>query len=465
MTFHLIPGVPRPSFATVHGPFDLLALSGPVNTSPAATGADVAKVQALLAGAGAFDLAPDDGPSGRADHRFGAALRGTLRTLGVAVDGLVNADGPTLRALAALPGRVTSPPGRASSAAPCRCCRHRRRRAWTGTPASSCAKPRTVSADYFARIWGMGMPGMANAIELLGRIGERDRSAARRAWRTLASRIATTDRPLLFAGDLVRTLSRNEFAAGENIVQKFLAGKLGTTVAVTRPVQMAQTPPPPVQIVPTRPVPAYRAQVFNNFQNVKAWSNFLGALQGVPGLSRAEQKAFADIFAAEGGLIADRSTVAGITQKTLDDIIARGHVIGIKAGTKPVGLNMNERVRVYRGYFDLALRRAGGSKAMRLIGDSDAASAFADVVFRHGSTGGGRIIQIAINVVSRNPVTVDGVVGPNTMKAFAELVADPSSRRALLQAIAGERRRAVANSPNLAGERARIDYFRFQRSP
>ena len=403
---------------------------------------------------------------GSASGRFNGALRGAQKTLSLIADGLVNTDGPTIRKLLATPGS-----GRFGAQA------RLMRRALPLIDAAATERLQrdadtvlrhrgsATLTDYLVKIWHLGAPGMLKTIELLGRVGERDRGLAANLRRGVAPRLAAADRPLLFAGDLVRSLSRDEFAAGEHPAQKFLAGKSPTTVPVTGPAQTAPPPPPPVQLVAPIPVPAYKQDVFKDRQNANAWPDFVSAVRGTPGLSRGEQKAFTDIFAAEGGVFPDGSTVAGITQTTLNDLIARGHVIGIAQGTKPGALNMAERVRVYRGYFDFALRRAGGSKAMRLIGDSNAAAAFADALFRHGSTGGGILIQKAINSITKNRVTIDGVVGRDTIKAFADLVAVPKSRHALFVAVAAERIHAVANHPNRAGELVRIDYFRFQKSP
>jgi hypothetical protein len=460
MTFHAFSGLPRPTLAESFGPFDLFALSGPVGSGPTNTGVDVAKVQTLLAAGEGLDLAPDDGPSGRADARFGGALRGVQKTLGLAVDGLVNPDGPTIQKLAATPG-----PGRFGAKA--RLIRSalplirgstadrmgRDADLVLGNPGSG----RVI--DHLIAIWNQGMPGMITAIDLLGRVGERDRGMAADLRRAVAPGLAAADRPLLFAGDLVRRLARDEFAAGENIVQK-------TITQSKQPAQHPKTPPPPpVQVPAPIPVPAYRRSVFQRPVNRTAWSDFSLAVLGTPGLSRVEQRAFTEFFAAEGGMAPDGSTVAGITSSTLDGLVRLGLLPGIKIGTSPKNLSMIERVRVYKAYFDDALHLTGGSSGLRHIQDQEVAAAFADTLLRNETIVRQNIIRSAINDVAPNRVAAAGKFRRDEIKALSNLAADPGTKRALLDAIVVHRKRVFANHPNKAGEFKRIEHFRFPRHP
>jgi lysozyme family protein len=177
------------------------------------------------------------------------------------------------------------------------------------------------------------------------------------------------------------------------------------------------------------------------------------------GISGPEARAFQEIFAAEGGRREDPRGAAssGITQGTLDDLIARGKVGGITSGTRPSQLSPDQRVDVYRGYFEDVMRGVGGSGALARIGDEDAAAAFGDTLFRHGRKGGTEAIQRAINGVAPGAVTVDGRIGPATLGAFDRLAHDPATRRRLLDALADERTKLAPL------ERERFDHFRFQR--
>lgn len=459
MTFNAFLGLPRPTLANTFGAFDLFSLSAPVGPWPVKAGRDVAKLQTLLAGGGVLDLAPDDGPSGLADARFGGALRGAQKVLDLTVDGLVNPDGPTIHKLAATPGpgllvaqaRLIRgvlpllPPSltdRLQKEAD-RVLRHSR----SGTV-----------TDHLVSIWNQGMPGKLNAIELLGLVGERDRATATRVRRTVAPGLTAAERPLLFAGDLVRTLAREEFAAGQNVVQKMIA----------QAQQLAPRPPtpPPPFISPTPiPVPAYKQSVFRLPANQTAWSDFHSAILATPGQSRNEQRAFTEFFAAEGGLDPDGSTVAGITPNTLDGLVRLGLLPGIRVGTLPKSLSMIERVRVYKAYFDDALYLTGGSSGLRRIGDQEIAAAFADTMLRNRTGDRQRIIRSAINDVVANRIATSGPFRRDDIKALSGLAADPGTKRLLLDAIAVHRKRVFANHPNKAGEFARIEHFRFPRRP
>jgi hypothetical protein len=86
-------------------------------------------------------------------------------------------------------------------------------------------------------------------------------------------------------------------------------------------------------------------------------------------------------------------------------------------------------------------------------------------VFLHGRSGGGRLIQNAINDVIPKRVNVDGAVGNKTIEAYKSLVADPTQRRRLLDALAKQRLDSVKNDPDFKGKEIRINHFRFQNSP
>ncbi len=448
-----------------HDPFDLFTLSAPVGPGAANQHRDVAKLEALLAGGGVLDLAPTDGPTGAFDDRLVRALRGAQKVLSQTIDGLVNAGGPTIQALMGAPGpaRLARQAGAVRTALPHIPAAIADGLRGLADDAVAGRGPDTL-AGLLAGVWGTS--GRIGAIELLGLVGERHRPAAARLRTTAAPLIAAAERPLLFAGDFVRALSREEAAQAAAKSGGAVTTSAGTgTIGSAGPSPPAPPPALPVQLPAPRPVPRYRQQVFTKRVNRTAWPDFLNAVQGTPGLSRAEQHTFTEIFAAEGGLDPDGTTVAGIEQPTLNRLIALGHVRAIKKGTPPTALSMAERVRVYKAYFDDALFRAGGTAALRRIGNAEATAAFADTVFRHGAPEGARLIQSAINDVGPQRVPVDGRIGRNTVKAFADLAADPRTRRALLGLLADHRARQFANHPNRKGELARIDYFRYRASP
>jgi hypothetical protein len=357
--------------------------------------------------------------------------------------------------------------------------------------------------DYLAGLWRRDEAGPVRMIELLGRVGERDQAKAFAMRRALASRIPAADRSLLFAGDLIRALSREEFEARENYFVKgfvqalktaavakkradrtrSMTGTSRTVLPVTRQPSVAESTKPPFSIGVRWRVPAYRAPDFRHRRNLDAWEDFYAAILSIPSVSRNEQHAFMMIFAAEGGLISDTSrgpgteselmageagrafdmdTVAGITQVQLDALVGGGKLPGVRLSTASAELIVSQRTRFYRAYFDDALEKVGGSQMLRRIPGSCASAGFADTLFRHGRPSGTRVIQRAINrlLPEGDRVLVDKRMGPKTINAFIALSADSKTDVALRNALANERRRAFANSPHKLGEFKRFDYFR-----
>ena len=223
--------------------------------------------------------------------------------------------------------------------------------------------------------------------------------------------------------------------------------------------------PPASGRKPVIGVPAYRKEVIG--QQGQVWQIWTQSVNRLPKLSPTEERAYMEIFAAEGGVTQHKgtSTWSGIEQDTLDELIAKRFLRNIKPGTTPKSLSIEQRAEVYRAYFDFALSLAKGSATLTRIGDPEATAAFADALFRHGRTGGARLIQQAINRVARTKVGTTGPAGEQTVRAFAGLAAAPKSRRLLLDALGDERWDKVKNSPNAKGELIRINHFRFQKSP
>ncbi|MDK9722142.1 MAG: hypothetical protein OEL53_13275 [Rhodospirillales bacterium] len=94
---------------------------------------------------------------------------------------------------------------------------------------------------------------------------------------------------------------------------------------------------------------------------------------------------------------------------------------------------------------------------MDVIPSPEAAAAFGDTIYRHGSGDGAKAIQLAINAVEKDKVSYDGRMGPETLKAFNELASDPKTRGALLDAL-GEQRDLLT----LRRESERMSHFTFR---
>jgi len=231
----------------------------------------------------------------------------------------------------------------------------------------------------------------------------------------------------------------------------------GAAAKPTAPAQQTENPD-------TLPIPAYRKQAKGlQGTNWKDWSSSVGKLKGG---SDAERNIYKNIYAAEGGLATDpiSGAASGISKNTLDRAIKGGVLPGLKEGTIPDKLSIDQRAKVYRHYFDDALRTVDrtvpGSGNLQKIGDAKASSAFADTLFAHGRSGGAEAIQKAINKVTPNSVEDQGQMGPKTFKAYKKLSANPQTRRALLNALADVRLKMVKEKTDSVGWRPRIDNFR-----
>jgi hypothetical protein len=131
------------------------------------------------------------------------------------------------------------------------------------------------------------------------------------------------------------------------------------TLAATQIAQSAPTPHGPnasQQPKPIMPIPAYRAQTIG--QQGKAWNSWSSSVRNLPNISVAEEKAYMEIFAAEGGNRSDASStaVSGILQGTMDELSAKGYVKGIRSGMTPKQLQARGSLsRLYR----LCLKKCG----------------------------------------------------------------------------------------------------------
>ncbi|MFA6020957.1 MAG: hypothetical protein WC722_11905, partial [Rhodospirillales bacterium] len=98
----------------------------------------------------------------------------------------------------------------------------------------------------------------------------------------------------------------------------------------------------------------------------------------------------------------------------------------------------------------------GGAKALDVIPSPEAAAAFGDTIYRHGSGDGAKAVQLAINGVEKDKVSYDGRMGPETLKAFNELASNPKTVGRLFDKLAQAR-----DDLTKGHEKERMDYFRF----
>ncbi len=311
--------------------------------------------------------------------------------------------------------------------------------------------------------------------------GERGLGAMRtlfqnRARAGLAFRPGPDDRAGMMWRDRTGQLLTDDQAEAVTVNAKTRTGNARPTVPAaqiaTSAGQVAQSTPPsaapsqsPASSTPPSivPVPAYRKDTFLRQPNVwPRWSNAVGRL---PGTSSQERRAYAEIFAAEGGTDINpvNRSKGGVTRTTLSRLMAAKPIAGIAPGTPPEKLTADETAAFYRAYFDDAFPAIGGHRVLSKIGDEEADAALADTIFVHQSARRGRLIQKAVNAVAPGAAQEDNEVGSRTIAAYARLARDPATRRRLLDALADLRIDAVRGRPDEKGMRERINHFRFQK--
>lgn len=117
----------------------------------------------------------------------------------------------------------------------------------------------------------------------------------------------------------------------------------------------------------------------------------------------------------------------------------KGLLPGLPKDAKPGDLTPDQQIQAYRAYFDQNLRHVGGAKALEQL-DPDLAHAIADAMFMHGSSGGMKAIQDAIQESGIDPnIKVDGGMGPQTFGALKKANDDPRLRDVLQNTIADQR--------------------------
>jgi peptidoglycan hydrolase-like protein with peptidoglycan-binding domain len=211
-----------------------------------------------------------------------------------------------------------------------------------------------------------------------------------------------------------------------------------TQVAEAQPV-LENLPPLPQQ--KPMPLPDHKRDFFLKPQNEGVWADSQSAIrQQLPG-QQALGTAIGRIYAEEGGRIRDPNgtAVGGITEQTLQDMQDKGLLPGLPKEAKPGDLTPDQQIQAYRAYFDQNLRHVGGAKALEQL-DPDLAHAIADAMFMHGSSGGMKAIQDAIQESGIDPnIKVDGGMGPQTFGALKKANDDPRLRDVLQNTIADQR--------------------------
>lgn len=210
---------------------------------------------------------------------------------------------------------------------------------------------------------------------------------------------------------------------------------------VKMPAVGKQTAAPQPQPKPM-PLPDFKKSYFGLPANKGAWDQSQAALQRQLPDSPALRGALGRIYAEEGGRIRDPNdtAVGGLTAGTLRELRQKSLLPGVPKTATPQSLTPDQQITAYRAHLDQIMRHVGGTKALEDL-DPDFAHAIVDAVFMHGSTGGMKAVQQAINQSDANTsVEVDGGMGPETFNALKRANDDPALRDALQNEIADIRR-------------------------
>jgi peptidoglycan hydrolase-like protein with peptidoglycan-binding domain len=202
------------------------------------------------------------------------------------------------------------------------------------------------------------------------------------------------------------------------------------------------------------------------------WRTFQRAADQDPDISRRRRNIYAKIYAWEGGSTLNQdpesTAYAGVVQGTLDGLRGQGRLPEIDPDARTHELKTKQLPRVYDAYFDDQFRGLGGSDVLDEIPDAEVAGAIGDTLFRHPYKESRRAIQRAVNQVSDKEVAVDGLFGPGTLAAVKKISKEPKRRVRFLDALAQERKKAVAPEGSdkegliADGDRLRFNYFRSQ---
>ena len=307
-------------------------------------------------------------------------------------------------------------------------------------------------------------------------------------------------RTFIFAGDkpILDSYGRDLLRVSDEEASR-LAEKRAAQQPAAAPRRLAQAAPPPAPKLPQAGSPAQTGvgsapsglaamrilRAMPTYTDSKGktsfhlepdeWRNWSDVLDQY-GITGIEKHLYQDIFSHEGGVKPDGTTVAGIRVQTLEDLRDdygdELNAIGISVSTQPEELSPQQRIEVYRLYFDYAFTSAieedkskRGHEILEAFGDPEAAAAFGDMLFRVGRFGAPGVIQSAINQLHGEKgiserLTVDKGAGQKTIAAFKRLIRNPDDRIRLLDIMAELRCR---KHPKSEGECARANYHRIRR--
>jgi hypothetical protein len=186
-------------------------------------------------------------------------------------------------------------------------------------------------------------------------------------------------------------------------------------------------------------IPKNKSDFASMPKHLKSYNDFYNNLISLSGITQNIVNAAMRVFTQEGFLNADpkNGAVAGIIKDTLEGTFKESR---IPIDTPSKDLTIAQRVAIYVAHFNMALKEADGVNTFDKIPDETGHLLIADMVFRNGKSGTGKIIQDAINMIEPGtfnfPEEEPRTFGKETMYIFNAMLANPKLRNKFLNFIA-----------------------------
>jgi len=198
---------------------------------------------------------------------------------------------------------------------------------------------------------------------------------------------------------------------------------------------------------PAPPVLQEKVEFFKKEGLEKKRKEFNTALNMQDRMSEAQHKSFITTYDMEGGEAETPggSAVAGITQRTLDELIDKKYLKNVQKGTKPNQLSSAQIAQAYGAIADYSLERVGGRTYLDSLPNADDARLVFDMVVRHGPSGGAALIKAALNEIRQNDEDEldmgEGRLGPQTAAQLEKILKDVKRQQELRKRVAEKRLR------------------------
>lgn len=185
--------------------------------------------------------------------------------------------------------------------------------------------------------------------------------------------------------------------------------------------------------------------------NRDQWEEFSRAIDKLPGGTENEKFRYRMIFGVEGMMKVDKrsGTTSGIQPATYRSNVKEGFFSPDPGHTvnEPKDLNIEERARYYRAFFEEKLERFGGYSALNAMGDKETAAAVADVVFQYSPKGADTVFRKALGDMDAQ-YPEENKLCDNTWNELLAKAEDPNERLELRKNIARAREKFAPGPEN-----------------